>query len=299
MFALVRDLANRAPVTQVAVSDWLVQRHNLGPLTALAGVTRMKPELARATLAWRRISDGLPPIIERWTGAGIRVAPIKGVAYAAGMYDRPAERPMTDIDLLVDRSSYSTAGRLLTEAGFSRIAGSPLHHASAWVRGDMVIDLHRGIVGRGRSRIDLDAVWRRTSPGWPSGALRLDPVDELVFHLLHMARNRLCGPLIQVVDVARLIERLPRRDPENALRLARTWRVGPAAEAALRFSCNVLDARGDLRLGIVGPTEENVLAAGQPSILRKLVFDVSTAGSVSQLATRVIAYGASRLSRRA
>src|SRR5262249_16805873 len=145
----------------------------------------------------------------------------KGAAYAAGLYDLPAERPMTDVDLLVDR--YAIAEHALADLGFEREPASALHHASAWVRGDLVLDVHRGILGRGRSRIDLGSVWARARPGWPQGALRLDPGDELVFHLVHMLRNRLCGPLIQVIDCARLLKRT---EETVVLQRSDAWRIG-------------------------------------------------------------------------
>jgi hypothetical protein len=289
MFALVRDLAAGRDVTEIAVEPALVQRHLLAPLAARAGASACRDDLVRATVGWARIERELPPVIDRLVAAGVRVAPIKGVAYAAGLYALPAERPMTDVDLLVD--PYADAARVVAELGFRREPGSLLHHASAWVRGELVIDLHRGIVGAGRSRIDVDAVWKRARAGWPAGALRLEAADELAFHLVHMIRSRLRGPLIQVVDAARLFERC---DVALVLERADEWRIGGAVRLALRYVRDLL-AGAPRPGGWLGPSPGEAIAAQQPRAWRKLVFDVVTAGSPGQLAARVLGYGASRL----
>src|SRR5687768_16947912 len=99
LFILTRQLATQAPVTDVAAPKWLVQRHRLAPLAARAGAASYREDLARATLDWARIQRALPPIIDALHRAGVRVAPIKGAAYAMSIYAAPAERPMADIDL--------------------------------------------------------------------------------------------------------------------------------------------------------------------------------------------------------
>jgi len=166
-----------------------------------------------------------------------------------------------------------------------------MHHASMWERGNLTIDLHRNILPLGRSRIALDEVWARTRPGWPDGARRLEPVDELVFHFVHMARNRLCGPLIQVVDAARLLEHA---SAEDAIARARHWRVGGAVSVSAAYCAGILDGRPMPRLA---PADDDALFARQPMRRRKLVFDVATAGSVQQLAARVIGAGFQWLAR--
>jgi hypothetical protein len=127
-------------------------------------------------------------------------------------------------------------------------------------------------------------------PGWPSGALALDPSDALVFHLVHMIRSRLCGPLIQVVDAARLLATC---DEARALERARAWRIEGSVRLALRYCRDVL-AGARHPGGWLGPAADDAVAARQPPAWRKLAFDIATAGSPSQLAARVLGYGASR-----
>lgn len=286
MFALVRMLSSGRDVSEIAVHPTIVQRHQLGPLAASAGWAQFRDDLVRATVGWGRIERELPAIVDALDCRGIRVAPIKGVAYATTLYETPGQRPMTDIDLLVAPAEGAFARRILGELGFTCAHDPALHHASTWVRGSLVIDLHRDIVGTGRSQIDLDAVWSRVVPGWPKRAWRLEPVDELVFHLVHMARNRLCGPLVQVVDASRLLQRA---DALAALARAKEWGIEAAVRPALRFCRDIVDDVPHPG-GWLSPSPGDLLAVQQPSTLRKLVFDVATAGSMRQLASRAVAH---------
>ena len=289
MFELTRDLAKRLDVTEIVVPLEQVQRHMLAAMVGRAGVKTCRDDLVRSTVAWGRLTTIVPPIVAALRSADVRVIPIKGVSYATGLYSSPVERPMTDIDVLVEPYAIPNARRVLAELGFVADEDPPDHHASTWVRGDLVIDLHRGIVGTGRSRIDLAKVWHRAGPGWPAGAERLDPHDELVFHLLHMVRNRLCGPLVHVVDAARLAARVGSVEP--ALARARGWGVGTAADVAWGFVQHVVD---DRPRGWLAPRASDVLEVRQPPLTHKLVFDVATAGSPKQFAARTLGYATAR-----
>jgi hypothetical protein len=296
LFTLVRQLATRSTVTEVSVPKWLVQLHRLGPLAARGGAASYRDELVRATVDWARIEHDLPPLVAALGHAGVAVAPIKGVAYASRLYASPAERPMSDIDLLVPPGQRETARDVLSRQGFRPAPAAALHHAEPWVRSDLSIDLHWNIIAPGRSRIDLDAVWARTESGWPDGARQLEAVDALVFHLVHLARNRLRLPLINVVDAARLLELA---DADLALARARAWGVGRASGLALRFCSSILDARAGRPAGWLGPSLTDVVACSQPGLASKVVFDVAVAGSPRQLVSRVFHFSANVRRRRA
>ena len=291
MFALTRNLAKGRDVTEIVAPLETVQRHLLAPLAARAGISLCKGDLVRATVAWANLVHDVPPIIERFRAIGARVIPIKGLAYAAGLYSAPAERPMTDVDLLIEQQYEASAQTVLADLGFERFPGPALHHASTWVRSGLVVDLHRNILGDGRSEIDLSAVWSRTLKGWPDGAERLDPIDELVFHLIHMARNRLCGALVNVIDATRLATRCP---VDRALARATDWGVGHAARTAWSFVETIVEDRPSSWLE---PSPSDVVAMRQPSAARKVIFDMATAGSVRHLARRSYALGVDRLRR--
>lgn len=289
LFTLVRQVATRSRVTEVSVPKWLVRLHRLAPLMARAGAGSYRDDLVRATLEWARIEHDLPPLVAALGRAGVRAAPIKGVAYAKYLYVTPAERPMADVDLLVPPAQREDARAVLTEHGFRPAPAAALHHAEAWVREGVAVDLHWNIIAPGRGRIDFDAVWSRTEPGWPDGARRLEAVDALLFHLVHLARNRLRLPLINVVDAARLLEQV---DAATALTRARSWGLGRAAELALRFCKSILEGRAGRPAGWLGPSRADVVACAQPSVAGKVLFDVAIAGSARQLASRVVHFSA-------
>lgn len=293
VFTLVRRFATRSSVTDVAAPKWLVQRHGLGPLMARAGLAEFREDLVRATVAWAGIESDLPAVVAALREAGVRSAPIKGVSYAKRLYATPAERPMNDIDLLIRGDDRERAGEVLRSIGFelSKIAGV-LHHAVPFVRGDQVIDLHWNIIGPGRARIELADIWSRTEDGWPAGAEQLAPADALAFHLIHLARNRLWLPLINVVDAARLFE-LAR--PGDALDRARSWGLERPVKLALRFCEAILEGREGRPAGWLGPSRDDAALLVEPSAPRKVVYDVVTAGSPIQLASRVANIGVNRL----
>jgi hypothetical protein len=294
LFTLVRQLATRSPVIEISAPKWLVQRHGLAAMAARAGATSYRDDLARATLEWARIEQEISPVVAALVQAGVRVCPIKGAAYAKTLYGSPAERPMGDVDLLVELDRRDDVRRLLAELGFAPAIGPVMHHAEAWTRGDFALDLHWNIIAPGRSRIDFDAIWGRTRPGWPTGAEWLDPTDAMVFHLAHFARNRLRLPLMNVVDTARLLERV---DAAVAVERARSWGLGRASELALRFCIAILDGRGGRPGGWLGPSLEDVALLSEDGVASKVLFDIATAGSPKQLASRVVHFAANRLHR--
>lgn len=275
MFALVRDLANGREVTEIP-DRWYVLRHNLGPLAARAGAPGLRDEVIRATVEWGRIERDLPPVVTMLERAGHRVVALKGVAYATGLYAAPSDRPMTDIDLFVEDPR---AGEMLAADGFAHEAGAPFHHATTWTKGRTIIDLHHDFVSSGRGRVDLAAVWKRIVSG--TLARRLDPVDELAFHLIHMARARMCGPLVQIVDLHRLAQRC---DPDQALVRCDAWQLGRGARRAYAYYQSILAGDPDLHFA----TLDDLLECRQPSIPRRIAFELAVAESPRQLAGRAL-----------
>jgi len=280
-------------VTDVAAPKSLVQRHGLAPLASRAGLVEYRDDLVRATVEWGRIEADLPAVVTAMRDAGVRVAAIKGASYAKHLYGHPAERPMSDVDLLVPAGQRTEAERVLRAIGFELSPIAPvMHHAVPFVRGDMVIDLHWNVISPGRGRVDLDEVWGRTVEGWPTGSERLEPVDALAFHLIHLSRNRLRLPLVNIVDAARLAEL---GSPTEALERARTWGLHVSVSLAWRLCTSILDHRTGRPAGWLGPSSEELATLAPPSTLQKVLYDVSTAGSPTQLASRVAHVGLNKI----
>jgi hypothetical protein len=226
--------------------DALIRRHMLAPLAYRAGVARFRRDYLASGLLAELRARCLREVGDALAAERIPVAVIKGAAYAGRIYADPAERPMSDVDLLVPPALHARAERALRRLGFWRV-GSPrqqsrLHHAVGYKRKGASIDLHRSIVQPYRSRIDVAALWRRAVPG-DDGLWRLDPVDEVVIHLGHVARHELMVPVINYVDAARLLARVDRAAVEER---ARAFRLGRGVRAALAMTDALTrDARPD------------------------------------------------------
>jgi hypothetical protein len=208
---------------------------------------------------------------------------LKGIAYAGTIYPDPAERPMNDIDLLVPVGQLPDAMRSMADIGFVR-GGAPrnlssYYHEVFFSRGDMLVELHRSIVQRGRTRIPLDEIWQRAAlDPRAHGALRLDPVDDFLFCVLHIARSELAVPVLNYVDVARL---WPRLDPASRAQFhdrAHDFRVARAVAAVLSMT-DLLRTGNPGRPAVPGgrllPASDDILLASRPrrlpQITQKLV----------------------------
>jgi hypothetical protein len=137
--ALAWNDAPRAPAGDAPLAA--LRRHGLAPLAHRAGVAALRPDFVRGTMLDAERSRTLAGVVDELARAGVPTILLKGVAYARTLNAHPAERPMTDIDLLVPADRYLEGGRLLERLGFARLPGAPLHHASTHVGGEVVIDL--------------------------------------------------------------------------------------------------------------------------------------------------------------
>lgn len=246
LLRLARCLRDQTPARLPAAAadalpDALVRRHFLAPLAYRAGAQRFRDDFIASALLAELRERTSREVVAALTADGIPVILLKGISYARLVYADPAERPMSDVDLLVPPDMHEAAARVLRRLGYwvagSHRQRSPLHHAVAFKRKGASIDLHRSMVQPLRSRIDLAGLWRRAVPATETDgkALRLDPVDEAVIHLGHIARHELLVPAINYVDAARLMRRVPRA-PDVVLARAREFRLGRGVRAALAMT---------------------------------------------------------------
>ncbi len=223
----------------------LVRHHRLAPLCFRAGLAEYRDDYAASALVAARRERRLAEAIAALTAAAVPVALLKGVSYAPTLYPDVAERPMTDIDLLVPPDQHPAALAALTGIGYRLGTRLGHHHAVMMVRGDDPIDVHRAILSARTCRIDLGAVWRRAAPATErsDGARRLDPVDELLFHFAGLTRTALVAPLISYLDGARMLARLSRPDRLALPRRASAYRVARVVEVGLSTVGALLDDR--------------------------------------------------------
>ena len=222
--------------------DESVRRHFLAPLAYRLGMARFRNDYAAAVLIAEYREQAVAEAIAVMGERGIPVILLKGVSYVGTIYDDPGERPMSDVDLMVQRHRRADAARALRNLGYwnagGPISGGRNYHAVTFKRRNGAVDLHWTIVQPWRSSIDVAALWRRARPAAErsDGALRLDSIDEAALHLAHIARHELRVPLINYVDAQRLTAVsgvAPALERAAQFRLARAVRAAMAMTAAL------------------------------------------------------------------
>ena len=225
----------------------LIERNHLAPIAYKMGDARFRDVYAASAVMAVRRAALLAELTQTLVPRGVRVALIKGVAYVGTIYPDPAERPMLDIDLLVPRRETPEAMRALAELGIRRLGSrrrrSRYYHSIEVRRGDLIVELHRGIMQHYRTDVRMGDVWRRARPD-PSvgGAERLDPVDDALLCILHIARHELAVPALNYLDVARLLARLD--DTGRAVLRARAAEYSVARPVAAVLSMVELLAAG-------------------------------------------------------
>lgn len=113
---------------------------------------------ATSMLATELVGD----VARRLAGSGIVVMPVKGALLQHWLYDDPAERPLTDVDLLVRPDEFGTAVTRLEAAGYERthhgsVGGSVLHTPFG-----LALDLHSQLFDRARYRMPTRDLFARS-----------------------------------------------------------------------------------------------------------------------------------------
>jgi hypothetical protein len=160
---------------------------------------------------------------------GIPVMPLKGVLLQRVLYADPAERLMSDVDVLVPEHQFGQAITALLGAGFrpQKVGRSLIEVALSSPKG-LAIDLHRRLFSLGRYRLTTEAVFRRAAP------------DESLFGVpLHIAHPHdtaahLIGKLVSDHAVSDAVPRL-----EELARWAAHAQIDPA-ELAQHLARSVL-----------------------------------------------------------
>ncbi|MCA9847481.1 MAG: nucleotidyltransferase family protein [Dehalococcoidia bacterium] len=181
----------------------------------------------------QQIERALVEAVRRARGLGIELVTFKGVTAARRWYDRPGERPTSDLDLLVaphDRARYAeivralnptndllrdlTPEELLDWAVRDQAMNVRLEAdlgAQTWSGQPVTIDLHVDLLKYGIPGRQAEEIWAHTHLFELDGGETVRVLDAevaLVHLLLHMNRDRFAY-LIAYADVARLLRREP------------------------------------------------------------------------------------------
>ena len=168
-----------------------------------------------------QLVEELDEVVAALHQADVEVIVLKGGALAWTVYADPAQRPMTDLDLLVRPEQVTQAGVALDAIGF-HLSGSPESRLLPFQQqfgggidrqrsryGRIVrLDVQHHLVGvdfvRHAFPVDTDALWAaaRPLPLHRSQALQLAPEDMLLHLCLHPAlHDGYAGPLLWYVDM--------------------------------------------------------------------------------------------------
>jgi hypothetical protein len=284
--ALLRSLAGAGDLlppgsrTPAPLARWLI-RAGLGPLAYRLYRERW-PQLAAALAAdyYSAVAESsiaaeqLQLVEPALTEAGIPAVLLKGAALSRTVYDHPADRVMSDVDLWIHPEQMAGAFHLLSALGFSaggkesrppalqQLSRGEIAFASPLGR---LLELHwspfAGWWLLRTAAIDDEGLWARREPlDWAPGLFQLAAEDTILHLAIHLAVNHQFGlyPLRSLVDIARTAERRA-VDWSAVARRARSWRVATA-------TWSVLALLGDL---IGAPAAEPALSALQPGPLRR------------------------------
>ena len=167
----------------------------------------------------------------------------KGSDYRHRIYDRPEQRPMTDIDVYIPSVALPAAVRKLEAAGYPRkytdfgAAFSPWHHEISVVIGDVHVELHRSFSQRVRAAIDYDVMWRRREWFERDGVsgYRLSPADALLGHAFGLAKDEFSSELNRFLDFYLLLKRYP-DELDKCVQYAKTWQIERPLFGALQVT---------------------------------------------------------------
>ena len=265
----------------------LVRRHRLAALAHTHGVPGFHPDHIASGLRVEQHRARACEAAAALADAGVPVLLLKGASYGGWLYDDPAERPMTDVDLMVGTNDHGRALEVLARIGF-RPGGpasqrSPRQHAVTLRREYDTVDLHRGPVQLGRIAID-DQLWTRARAApWIPGAQRLDEIDETLFHFAFLARQDLIGPALLLVDAGRLLRRLDAAGWQQLHDRAARWRFGRLLETLVGWTEHVIGWR-DAPPRWWLPSKAEVLGAASPARLRQLARKPLLLGGAREIA---------------
>jgi hypothetical protein len=232
--------------------------------------------IGRLHHAWLRAT--LADVLRAFAARRIRVACLKGPALADRLYEDPALRPSTDLDLLIADADFTAAIELLSALGWQADGGRPdrfhrsdRHDVDLMRSKAPVVELHfRAMRGFG-TVVPSEDLLARARPHRFDGidTLVLSPEDELIYLALHAAWHLLVR-LVWLYDLKLLVLGSPELDWDSVRRRARDFRV----ETVLAFA---LGRVRELKTPVPAlPGQASVARAWLTERVRRFVIGTST-----------------------
>jgi hypothetical protein len=220
------------PLDEGAVR-WLVM-HRLAPFVfhrlRTAGLLAAVPSPAQVLLGAAYYTSAghnallaaeLNALLADFRQVGVEPIVLKGMALGATLYPAPGARPVSDLDLLVERGQMAAVREVLSGRGYRDMGLDPEEHLAfgnhlhVWrelAAGPRVaVEAHWNLIhDPGCARyIDLPGlrgrVWRADFGGF--SALVLDPADQLIHAAAHLLQHGHGWSLLWLLDLRLLVER--------------------------------------------------------------------------------------------
>lgn len=118
---------------------------------------------------------------------GIPLMPLKGVLFQQLLYRDPADRLLSDVDVLVPQRRFADAISTLLRGGFEpEKAGRSLIEVALRSRKGLSIDLHQRLFSPGRYSLSTSALFRRATVDteWLGVPLHLPDPHDVAAHLI-------------------------------------------------------------------------------------------------------------------
>jgi len=273
--ALPETLREQAASLQAAEWDIFVTRArslSVAPLLYYSvkrrGLLDIFPECVRkdlhqfflaSALLHTQISQELSRILTLLNTEQVPAIVLKGASLAEAVYEFPALRPMSDIDILVRRQDMERTALLLESLGYvAKEEATPeelpghIERSGQWpgfskATSCVAVEIHWTLEPPRRSfPINLDEIWGAAQPATLSGVdtLGLSPEDMLIYACSHAARHDYGFQVLRTLcDIRAICEKMGARlDWKEVVRRARDRRVAPFVHVMLRLAQQTLSA---------------------------------------------------------
>ena len=213
------------------------------------------------------LSAELTNVLSAFSQGGIPVISLKGIALAEMLYENPALRTMSDIDILVQPDDLPQASSVLIEMGYKQMT-SPVHQAHPFhgapyykqTTFPIFIELHWNLDDPRLVAIPHQEIWRRAQQSKIAGetVLLLSPEDALLFLSNHLFKhdNYLLRSLCDITELLKKYDGI--MDWDYILKSAYSWQIETPAYCSLKRAQELLGA----------PVPESVIATLKPSLFR-------------------------------
>ncbi|MDD5704665.1 MAG: nucleotidyltransferase family protein [Kiritimatiellae bacterium] len=225
-----------------------------------------------------RIERQAAIVLRAFAGAGVRALPLKGLWLASHVYPSPGQRPMCDMDWLVQPERFAPAAQALQELGYTAAEALTRTDYNYDVtfrhpQGDCQVELHWQMGSRTQELgplPGLDTLWQRTERGALGGEACecISPEEHLALLIYHLVHHRFSLSLRAWLDLALLLRHIAARGLHvGAYREAvEHWNLRRAAPLLLLTTADLLGAgltdalAAVLPVGDWGRTQRDALA---------------------------------------